>query len=88
MGLWKMSSAAVSSAARKSKSVMQLPMVLSALSLSPRPMKMEARGAPPMLASAAKALTSKITGMQAPTPASASVPMPSRRPMYMRSTML
>ena len=57
-------------------------------SLSPRPMAMDARGAPPMLTNAANALTTMITGMHTPNPVSASAPVSGIWPMYMRSTTL
>ena len=49
---------------------------------------MEARGAPPIDTSAAKAEMAVISGKQTPTPVRATSPMPSRWPMYIRSTML
>lgn len=49
---------------------------------------MDARGAPPMDTSAAKAEMAVISGKQTPTPVSAVSPISGRWPMYMRSTML
>ena len=51
------------------------PRVRSALSVSPRPMDIEARGAPPTLISAAKAETIMMIGMQTPRPVRAMAPV-------------
>ena len=59
----------------------QLPNVFSADSLSPRPMKMVARGAPPFPTRAAKADTIMMRGMQTPTPVRAMAPSPGMWPM-------
>ena len=48
----------------------------------------EARGAPPMAASAANALTTMMRGKHTPNPVSAKAPSFGMCPMYMRSTML
>ena len=66
--------AAVSSSAITTRAMVQLPRMRSASSLRPLPIMMEARGAPPMLASVAKALTSRITGIVTPRPVSAVAP--------------
>lgn len=71
-----------------SSAVVQLPRIRSAVSLSPRPSMIDARGAPPMLTSAAKAEIAVMAGKVTPTPVSAFAPMFGRWPMYMRSTML
>ena len=44
-------------------------------------MQMEARGAAPMLTSAANAEISRMSGMHTPTPVSASVPAPGMWPI-------
>ena len=75
------SNAAVNTAETISCIVKQLPSVRSADSISPRPMKMEARGAPPLLMSAAKAETIMISGMHTPTPVSAIAPTSGICPM-------
>ena len=59
----------------------QLPSVRSAEALSRRPMKIDARGAPPLLTSAAKAEMIIISGMHTPTPVRASAPWPGMWPM-------
>jgi len=56
--------------------VKQFPRIFSALALSPLPMRIEARGAPPFPTSAAKADIIIIRGMQIPTPVSAREPFP------------
>ena len=50
--------------------------------------QMEARGAPPMLTSAANAEIIMIKGNATPTPVNADAPEPGIWPMYIRSTML
>ena len=60
----------------------------SAVSLSPRPMAMEARGAPPMPTRLAKAEINMITGKATPTPASANAPVSGILPTNTRSTRL
>lgn len=66
----------------------QLPIVFAAESLSPLPIKIEARGAPPALINAAKAETINIIGIQTPMPVSAKSPSTFIWPMYILSTML
>ena len=66
----------------------QPPSIRSAASASPRPMAIEARGAPPELTSAAKADTIIITGAQTPSPVSARLPPSAMWPMYILSTIL
>ena len=61
--------------------VKQPPKVFSAFSLSPWPMKMEARGAPPEPKSAAKAETIRMMGRHTPTPVRARFPSPGMWPM-------
>ena len=62
-------------------SVTQPPSILSAPSISPRPMLIDARGAPPELTNAANADTMMISGMHTPTPVSARLPSPGIWPM-------
>ena len=83
-----MSMAAVSSREMITCIVRQPPSVLSAESQSPRPMNIDARGAPPEATKAEKAETMSISGMQTPMPVSARLPTSGMCPMYMRSTML
>ena len=52
------------------------PSSFSAVSWSPRPSAMEARGAPPEATSAANAVTIMMMGMQTPTPVKARLPSP------------
>ena len=66
----------------------QLPRMRSAAALSPRPIAIDARAAPPEEANAANAVTSMMTGRHTPIPVSASVPSPGMWPIYTRSTML
>ena len=66
----------------------QLPSTFSAESLSPFPIRIDACGAPPMAASAAKAEMHMIIGIVTPTPVRALGPMSGIWPMYMRSTIL
>ena len=68
--------------------VKQLPSVFSADSASPFPMKMEALGAPPYPANAAKAVTIIIKGIHTPTPVKAASPTSGIWPIYILSTML
>ena len=79
---------AVSATASASIRSKQLPSVRSASSRSPLPSRMEARGAPPMPASAAKAEIARMAGSVTPTPVSAVAPMSGICPMYIRSTRL
>ena len=58
-----------------SSSVKQLPMMRCAPALSPRPIAMAARGAPPLPTSMAKALSSIRIGINRPTPVSAAEPV-------------
>ena len=57
------------------------PSSFSAVSRSPRPIAMEARGALPEATSAANAVTIIMIGMHTPTPVSARLPMPAMWPM-------
>ena len=75
------SSTAVSSTEMTSCATKQLPKVRSADSLSPLPIKMDARGAPPLPTSAANADTIIMSGRQTPTPVSAAAPMSGMCPM-------
>ena len=75
------SSTAVSTREMPICSVKLLPRIFSAVSWSPWPMAMEARGALPEATSAAKAETIRITGMQTPRPVSARSPSPGMWPM-------
>ncbi len=59
----------------------QLPRIFSAPSRLPAPSWMEASGAPPIPANAAKAETSRMMGNVTPTPVSASAPVPGMLPM-------
>ena len=61
--------------------VKQLPSVFSADSWSFLPIKMEARGAPPVLTKAANAETIMMIGRHTPTPVKASDPSPGMWPM-------
>ena len=61
--------------------VKQLPSVFSADSWSFLPIKMEARGAPPVLTKAANAETIRMIGRHTPTPVSARLPSPGMWPM-------
>ena len=79
---------AVSTIAIKTSIVVQLPSIFSAVSLSPFPIIIEARGAPPMLTSAANAEMAIITGIVTPTPVKALGPTSGMWPIYIRSTML
>ena len=56
--------------------------------MSPLPRYIDAREAEPMLTSAANADITIISGRHTPMPVSASLPVPSMCPMYMRSTRL
>ena len=67
---------------------MQLPTTFSARSVSPRPSKIDAFGAPPMLTNAAKAEIARMTGVVTPTPASACLPTVGICPMNILSTRL
>ena len=78
----------VSATAISKSSVTELPSVFSADSLSPLPRYIDAREAEPMLTSAANADITIISGRHTPMPVSASLPVPSMCPMYMRSTRL
>ena len=80
-GLFHRSSTAVSTRDTASCKPKQLPRVFSAESMSCRPIKMEARGAPPAPTNAAKADTIMISGMQTPTPVSARLPFSGIWPM-------
>ena len=71
----------VSTAAKQSSIVKQLPRIFSAPSRLPAPSWMEASGAPPMPANAANAETSRMMGSVTPTPVSASAPVPGILPM-------
>ena len=84
----QISKTAVSAAATASSKVKQPAMVRSAFSFWPLPMKMDARGAPPPPASAAKADTIIMSGIHTPTPVSARLPTSGIWPIYIRSTML
>ena len=55
---------------------------------APRPMNIDARGAPPVAEKDENADTTRIIGIHTPTPVSARLPSPGICPMYMRSTML
>ena len=66
----------------------QLPSIYSAALLSPRPMAMDARGAPPMDTRAAKADTTIMIGMHTPRPVRASEPPSAIWPIYILSTIL
>ena len=55
---------------------------------APRPMNIDARGAPPVAEKDAKADTMRMIGIHTPMPVSARLPSPGMCPMYMRSTML
>ena len=81
IGSAKSSSSAVRISETMACSVKQLPSVFSALSGSPLPMKMDARGAPPAPMSAANAETNRMMGMHTPTPVSARLPEPGMWPM-------
>ena len=70
------------------KKLKQLPSILSASSLSPLPMAIDAFGAPPDATSAAKAETTSIIGRQTPTPVRARLPSPGICPRYILSTTL
>ena len=70
-----------------SKSVLA-PKTFSAFSLSPLPKYIDALGAPPKPASAAKAAIIVMSERQTPTPVNASSPIPSICPMYILSTRL
>ena len=65
-----------------------LPRMRSAFALSPRPMAMEASGAPPMPARKEKDEMIRMMGKATPSPASASGPISGILPTKMRSTML
>ena len=54
--------------------VRQLPMMRSDFPRSPAPSAIEARGAPPMAMSEAKAAMTMMIGRHTPTPVSASLP--------------
>ena len=66
----------------------QPPSIFSADSLSPFPMQIDARGAPPEATSAANAEIIRIIGMQMPIPVSAKLPSPGMCPIYTLSMML
>ena len=74
--LFQISSTAVSTAEIIICRQKQLPIIFSAVLLSPLPMKIEALGAPPELINAAKAATTIIIGIQTPTPVKARGPSP------------
>ena len=71
-----------------SRNTQDAPRMRSAFSLSPRPMAMEASGAPPMPARKEKAEMIRMTGNATPSPASASGPTSGILPTKMRSTTL
>ena len=81
MGRLKAEKVRVSTAAVHSSMVRELPKIRSALSRSPAPRRMEARGAPPMPAKAAKAEMSMRMGKVTPTPVRASWPTSGMWPM-------
>ena len=87
-GLPQIWNATVSTALSSSMAAVQLPRIRSAMGLSPLPIKIEARGAPPMLTSAANAENIIITGIATPMPVSAAGPVSGIWPMYIRSTIL
>ena len=68
--------------------VVQLPKIFSAFSLSPLPILIDARGAPPILTRAAKAEIHTITGIATPTPVKADGPIFFICPMYILSIIL
>ena len=74
-------STAVSARERRIWRVKLPPRMRSALSWSPWPMAMEARGALPEATRAAKAETMRITGMQTPRPVRARSPSAGMWPM-------
>ena len=59
----------------------QLPRVFSASSLLPLPIKIEARGAPPLPTKAANAVIIIMIGIHTPTPVKASAPLSGICPM-------
>ena len=75
------SSTAVSTMEMPICSVKQPPSVFSALSISLRPMKIDARGAPPEAVKHAKADTIRMIGRHTPTPVSARLPTSGMWPM-------
>ena len=75
-GRFQIRSTAVRMSETRICSVKQLPSVFSADSWSFLPMKIDARGAPPVLMSAANAETIMIIGRHTPTPVSAREPSP------------
>ena len=64
----------VSSREAASRRIRELPRIRSASSLRPAPRRMDARGAPPCPAKAAKADTRVIMGKVTPTPVRAVLP--------------
>ena len=91
MGSAKSRNTAVSTTAAATSMVMLLPMIRSDSARFPRPSSMDARGAPPIAISAAKAEITMMMGRHTPTPVRASLPTVSTGcmwPMYTRSTRL
>ena len=75
------SSTAVKTAEIATCSMKHPPRSFCAVSMSPRPIAMDARGAPPELMSAAKAEMTMMIGRHTPTPVSARLPSPGMWPM-------